>query len=33
MYSFVILCMLAGNSFFIKPKEIEMPKIFAERLR
>lgn len=33
MYSFVILCMLAGNQYFIKPKEIEMPKVYWEKTK
>lgn len=33
MYSFVILCMLACNSYFIKPKEIEMPKCYPVKIK
>lgn len=33
MYSFVILCMLAGNSYFIKPDEIEIPKCYPVRIK
>lgn len=33
MYSFVILCMLAGNQYFLKPKEVEMPKYYPVRIK
>ena len=33
MTYFVILCMLTGNQYFIKPKEIEMPKVYEVSVR
>lgn len=33
MLSFAIIVMLAGNRYFVKPKEIEMQRIYAERIK
>ena len=33
MTSFFILCLLCGNLYFVKPKEIEMPVIYAEKVK
>lgn len=33
MANFIALLLLTGNRYFVKPKEIEMPKFYAEKLR
>lgn len=33
MAQFIALLLLTGNRYFIKPKEIEMPKVYAERVK
>lgn len=33
MLSFAIIVMLAGNQYFIKPKEIEMPRVYWEKTK
>lgn len=33
MANFIALLLLTGNRYFVKPKEIEMPRIYAQRLR
>ena len=33
MANFIALLLLTGNRFFIKPKEIEMPKVYAEKVK
>ena len=33
MASFLALLLLTGNRYFIKPKEIEMPKVYWEKTK
>lgn len=33
MANFIALLLLTGNRYFVKPKEIEMPRIYAQRLK
>jgi len=33
MATFIALLLMTGNRYFVKPKEIEMPKLYAERVK
>lgn len=33
MATFIALLLLTGNRYFIKPKEIEMPKVYWEKIK
>lgn len=33
MLPFAIIVLLSGNQYFLKPKEIEMPKVYWERTK
>ena len=33
MANFIALLLLTGNRYFVKPKEVEMPKVYAEKVK
>lgn len=33
MANFIALLLLTGNRYFVKPKEVEMPRIYAVELK